>query len=367
MQGNIVHLTSVHSRNDARIFAKMCTSASANNYNVTLIVADGKGTDNKNGVNIIDVGRLHGRFNRILKTTFKLYRACVVQNADAYHIHDPELLPVGLVLKSSGKIVIFDMHENVAAQIYNKKWIPYIFRPAISLCYKLFQYVALRFYDAVILAETCYEKININCKYVATVRNYPIVEEFEMGTVISRDEKKYVSYVGGISLLRGLQQMVDIAPLVRCEILLAGPPVVSDLEKVKENENWPLIRYLGVIAREDVASVLSSSFAGLVVLHPIENYKETEPTKMFEYMASGIPVIASNFPSWKGIVESIKCGICVDPLDTHAIADAIDYLLDNPEVAKRMGENGRQAVLQKYNWSIEEKKLLCLYEKTLRL
>jgi glycosyltransferase involved in cell wall biosynthesis len=82
---------------------------------------------------------------------------------------------------------------------------------------------------------------------------------------------------------------------------------------------------------------------------------------MFEYMAAGVPVIASHFPLWRQIVEGNACGICVDPLDPQAIAGAIDYLATHPEDAERMGRNGQRAVAAKYNWNIEEQKLLDFY------
>ncbi len=96
------------------------------------------------------------------------------------------------------------------------------------------------------------------------------------------------------------------------------------------------------------------------------NHVDAQPNKMFEYMSAGIPVIASDFPLWREIIEGCGCGICVDPLDPKKIAEAIDYLVDNPEIARRMGENGRKAVYDRYNWDVEEKKLLALYDSLLR-
>ena len=79
-------------------------------------------------------------------------------------------------------------------------------------------------------------------------------------------------------------------------------------------------------------------------------------------MAAGLPIIASNFSLWKEIIEGNHCGICVNPLDPKEIARAIEYLIEHPEEAKKMGENGRKAVLEKYNWENESKKLLDVYK-----
>jgi glycosyltransferase involved in cell wall biosynthesis len=87
---------------------------------------------------------------------------------------------------------------------------------------------------------------------------------------------------------------------------------------------------------------------------------------MFEYMAAGIPVIASDFKLWRTIVDGAECGVCVDPMEPAAIADAIDFLVRNPEVARRMGRNGREAVKTQFNWDNEELKLIRFYEQRLQ-
>jgi len=89
------------------------------------------------------------------------------------------------------------------------------------------------------------------------------------------------------------------------------------------------------------------------------------PVKMFEYMLAGIPVIASEFPILKEIVNKEHCGLCVNPLDSKAIGEAIEYLATHDDKAKAMGERGQQAVLEQYNWAIEEKKLFKVYEEVL--
>jgi glycosyltransferase involved in cell wall biosynthesis len=106
---------------------------------------------------------------------------------------------------------------------------------------------------------------------------------------------------------------------------------------------------------------MARSMAGLVTLHPVINYLDALPVKMFEYMAAGIPVIASDFPVWRDIIDASGCGICVDPFHPPAIAAAIDYLLLHPDQARRMGENGRRAVASQYNWNAEAAKLLAFY------
>ena len=137
-------------------------------------------------------------------------------------------------------------------------------------------------------------------------------------------------------------------------------------KKIKKYENWSKVNTLGFLNRQQVSEVLAKSHAGIVTFLPEPNHINAQPNKMFEYMSAGLPVIASNFSLWREIIEGNQCGICVDPLNPKAIGDAIQYLVDNPQKAEQMGKNGRKAVEQKYNWSIEEKKLLTLYKHLLQ-
>ena len=131
--------------------------------------------------------------------------------------------------------------------------------------------------------------------------------------------------------------------------------------EVKSFPGWRAVDELGWLDRDSINHTLERSMAGLVTLHPIVNYIDALPVKMFEYMSAGVPVIASNFPLWREIVIGNDCGLCVDPLDPQAIADAIDFIAANPERAEEMGRNGQRAVNERYNWGAEEQKLLQLY------
>ena len=134
-------------------------------------------------------------------------------------------------------------------------------------------------------------------------------------------------------------------------------------QTAKAYSGWTKVDVLGFLDREGVKTILARSVAGLVTFLPLPNHIDAQPNKMFEYMSAGIPVIASNFPLWRDIIEGNDCGLCVDPLNSAAIAEAIDFLINNPERAQAMGENGFKAVQQIYNWTIEEMKLLDFYQK----
>lgn len=370
MKRRITHLTSVHSRYDTRIFLKECQSLANNGYDVSLVVADDKGDEIKNGINIYDVGKLSGRINRIFKTTKKVYQKALELDCDIYHLHDPELIPIGLKLLKKGKKVIFDAHEDLPKQVLSKPYLkPWKARLLSWLVEKIENY-ALGKYSGIIAATPFIrDKFTVINSCTVDINNFPSLSEFTLENSSWRANKKQeatVCYVGGLSKVRGIAEIVKAMSYVKSNVRLdiAGEFSEVDFEKeVKELSSWSAIRELGFLDREGVQNILYNSIAGLVTLHPIINYLDALPVKMFEYMAAGLPVISSDISLWKEIIEGNKCGVCVNPMNPEEIAEAIDYLARHPEEALKMGDNGKKAVLEKYNWEVEERKLLALYVK----
>ena len=158
--------------------------------------------------------------------------------------------------------------------------------------------------------------------------------------------------------------MVEAITDTDYKLLLAGNFLEEGLkESIIQLKGWRNITELGFLSRNEVKEVYNQSCLGLVLLHPTPNYIDSLPVKMFEYMASGIPIIASNFPLWRDIVEKNNCGVCVNPLDPLDIKNRIDYIINNPEEATKMGANGKKLVTEKYNWGNEKIKLINLYKQ----
>ena len=365
----ILHLTSVHSRNDTRIFIKQCRSLVARGYDVTLVVADGKGDEFKDMIKIVDVNYLPGRLNRILKTTRRVLKKAIEIDADLYHFHDPELIPVGLKLKRMGKKVIFDSHEDVPKQLLGKSYLNPVLLRILSSLFGVFERYTCPRFDGIIAATPFIRDkfLGINPQSV-DINNFPVIGELEAALPSWSDKRNEACYVGGIAAIRGIREIIRACEFLQSSVRLnlAGRFFEPAVEaEVRSYPGWVRVNEKGFVDRAGVREVLGRSVAGLVTLHPAINYLDSLPVKMFEYMSSGIPVIASNFPLWREIVEGNDCGLCVNPLDPKAIAAAIDFIINNPERARQMGENGKRAVLEKYNWGIEEAKLLAFYKAVL--
>jgi glycosyltransferase involved in cell wall biosynthesis len=343
----------------------MCSSLANAGYEVSLIVADSKGNEMKDKVSIIDVGKsIGGRFSRITKTVKRIHEKAKKLDGDIYHLHDPELIPTGLKLKKLKKKIIFDAHEDLSKQILSKDYLNFVSKIALSKLYGIYERWSVPKFHTVISATPYIREklLKLNSDTV-DINNFPLLDEFKNSSNYYQKENEIV-YIGGLSKIRGIEELVaSLSFMKKVKLNLVGRFNDNQfMNKIKSHKNWDQVKYLGFLDRHGVKKVLDKSKIGVVTLYPKTNYLDSLPVKMFEYMSAGLPIVASNFPLWKSIVEDNNCGICVDPFNIEAISDAINYLLDNPISAEKMGKNGINIIKKKYNWQNEEKKLLQKYK-----
>ena len=177
-----------------------------------------------------------------------------------------------------------------------------------------------------------------------------------------------IAYVGGITAIRGIREMVEAIELLprtsSVKLVLVGDFKPKELEKdVNLLPGWNRVDFKGIQSRKEVARLLAMSRIGLVLFHPVPNHINAQPNKLFEYMSAGIPVIASDFPLWREIVGGAQCGLLVDPMNPEQIAEAIQWMLGHPDEAEAMGKRGLTAVQSHFNWESESKKLLDIYSE----
>lgn len=327
------------------------------------MVADGRGDELRDGVRIVDAGAPGGRLARMLWSTRRVAARALALAPDICQLHDPELLPAGLRLQRAGVRVVFDAHEDVPTQLLDKPYLPAGVARLLSRLYARYERHACARLDGLLAATAqIAERLAHHNPRTVAVANFPLLDEFspEPGCAA----RTQVCYVGSISAIRGIRELVNACALLHttAQLVLAGSFAEPALEReVARLPGWSRIRPLGHLDRSGVSQVMQQAFAGLVTLLPTPSYRDALPVKMFEYMAAGIPVIASDFPRWRAIVEKNNCGLCVDPRDPAAIAAAIDRLAADPVLARQMGANGRRAVEQRYNWTNEAHTLLGFY------
>lgn len=358
---DIVHLSAVHARDDRRIFDKQCRTLAARGHRVTLVVADGLGDAFHLGVRIVDSGPRGGGLNGMLAAGGRLYREALSLRPDIVQLHHAALLPVGLRLRRHGCKVVFDAGHDLPAPPAGTAW------PggALAALWGRLERQACRRFDGVIAASPFVRDqfLPLN-RATISVSDFPIPDEFGAGLAWA-DKPVRVCHEGALSVIRGIVELVRACELLQSSVRLSVAGDFSEAAlaaRMLARPGWRRIDTLGQLGRPGLGDLRASSRAGVITPHATPGHLGAPPATMFEYMAAGIPVIASDFPLWRAVIEAHACGLCVDPRDPPGIAAAIDYLASHPDIARRMGENGRKAVCARYNWPRESTKLVQFYE-----
>jgi glycosyltransferase involved in cell wall biosynthesis len=360
---DVLHATSVHRWDDNRIFYKECRSLQSAGLSIALIAVEAPGRP-IHGVETIRVERAGaGRLGRMLVTMPRLLWRCLGTGAAVLHIHDPELIPLALVARALGRRIIYDAHEDYPLDILCKPWIPKVLRRPVAAAFAAFERIAVRAFDAVIAATPSIgARLSRYNPRTFVVANYPRLEELVVPADAADGERRDVVYVGYLTEIRGIRVLVDAMGRVKGRLVLAGQFTDPGLEKyVRERLSEGHIEFAGWVDRQQLTELFRKAAVGVAPLLPVPSFVESLPNKLFEYMAAGVPVVASDFPGWKDLVEGLEVGWCVPPGDPEALAERIGHALANPEDARARGRRGREAVETRFNWDLAFGELLRAY------
>lgn len=359
----ICHLTTVHSRTDSRIFKKECSSLANAGLETILIIADGKGNDISNNIRIISLKRYNNILLRTLLYPLLFFFKAIQQKCRVYHFHDPELIITGILLRISGKKVIYDIHEDYTTAFYHRKYLPVFSRKLLASIWGFYESLSSKLFKIIIAEKYYSERFNT----AILVANYPVYETTPDREYQADDNE--MIYTGRIDEIRGANiyaRLIKRMPGYKLNI--TGFCDRSTREKVLEitnneedritiSENDIYVPY------EQIRNLYSDKnwLCGLAIFPYSKHYEKKELTKFFEYMMYGIPVVCSDFPAWRKLIHENEAGLVVDPDNIESIIDTIGWLRENPDKRRIMGNNGKRLVKEYYNWSKEEAKLLDLY------
>jgi len=323
-----------------------------------------------NGVQIIPFRRFHNRQLRVTAGWFLMFFKALKVNARIYHIHDPELIPCGLLLRLAGKKVILDIHENIAEDIFDKPWIKH--QKRAYAIFHFFEKLACRHFF-ILLAETSYEKrYSRLSKHYATVLNYCDIEFFQPYVKTDYLHTLNLYYIGIILENRGILQIAEAIHLLEKEGLLAHFHCVGELysdldKKIKNLPYYEQIKdrlhFYGRQNLEQGYALSAKMDIGLCIIWPMKNSMESYPTKLFEYMAVGLPIITSDFPLYREVILDREIGICVNPLNPSDLKNAIKAMHIDVKKSELMAKNGKTAVNNFYNWESQTPILSKVYDE----
>lgn len=370
----IFHVSTVHPRDDSRIRSKEINSlAKAFPGQVAFYVQDGLGDETCQdfGYRIVDTGPRLPRLRRIFLGGLRMFRAVVRAKPAIVHFHDPELLPWALLMKCWGIKIVYDVHEDVPQQVKHTPGLPAWARKMLPPFVASAEWIGAKIVDALVVPTPTVGQRFPQHKTVL-VRNYPLLNELNRPSARPMAQRPMeFAYVGYISVVRnifGMMKAMALMPQPEAYLRLVGSFALSKTEaEAKAMPEWERVKFDGWASREGVAEAMANARAGLVLLLPIEHEMLTYPIKLFEYMAAGLPVIASDFPVWREFVQEANCGVVVDPQSPSEVMEAMQWILLHPNEAQAMGIRGRKAIEERLNWEAEAKTLIALYRERLRV
>ncbi len=360
----ICYISTVHPLNDNRVFHKMAVGTAAAGHDVHLIIKHER-DEHLQGVAVHCLQTSLGRRMRMLALPALAFKKALALRADVYHFHDPELIPVGLLLKALGKRVIYDVHENVAQQLLNKKWVgPLFLRKLVSQAVRGLERIGMLAFDGIVTARPDIAEHFPSVKTRVIFNSAKLSDIYAVPTASQPKTKPVVIYAGAFTRIRGIYELVQAMALVKADVELWLIGFWHDKELKPECEaleGWKRTRLFDYMTVDETYAHMKQADVGIVTFLPAPNHLTTISTKPFEYMACGMPVIMSDFPYWRQTFT--EYAEFVNPADPVALAEKIDFLLQHPKYARDLVDRAKSWMEAHYSWEREEQKLLALYRQ----
>ena len=377
MATKVCHLTNVHSLYDQRVFYKEARSLAMAGYDVTLV---GPGFDEeggcREGVRVVPVPVPRSLLGRMMGL-WRVMRAALSTGARLYHLHDPELLPVGVMLRVLRKRVIYDCHEHFSQTAHVRRWVPGILSGPLAFLLDRGEPLLAGWLDGVIgVVEEQHDRFRR--VPFETVRNYPRLELFPYREIQATNSDRWLLHVGTLSRARGslfllemMQHLRRTHPQARLRLIGRYHGAEERTDFLRELERSGLQDVVDCrpdgVPHDRLAQMIRTHETGLLPTQPPPpSMMPWLPTKLFEYLACGLPVVASALPAIRQAQGAHEWGSLVEPGEAEAYAAAIGHLLDHPEMAIEKGKRGRQLVEMQFNWQVEADRLTAFYERILQ-
>lgn len=352
----VLVVTIVHVPRDARIFARQIEAMRAARFEVTYAAPwSACGQVPPEDLQTIDVPRAAGR-DRV--TALRSARRVLKDESDSHDlvlVHDPELL---LAVAGSGLStpVVWDVHEDAAASLVARRWVPSALRPLARLAIK----AAERWAEGrlhLILAEEAYRE-RFRGEH-PVVPNVPVIPE----DVAAPGDRRVV-YLGRVARARGAEELVALGRALRGEVTVeiigdAEADVIGFLERADGRGD---VRWVGYLPNDEALDRVAGALAGLSLLHDLPNFRGSMPTKVLEYLACGIPVITTPLPLAEAVVREADAGEVVPFGDVAAAAAAVRGLAKDPARRRDAGTRGREYVRSHRSWEVEAPRFLALLQ-----
>ena len=319
------------------------------------------------GVSVIGLGKAQSRLGR-LRLIWRSLRIIHRESFDIVQLHDPELLILAPLLRLHRRVrVIYDVHDDLSETLRERHWLPRFVRRPLATCAGFSERILARTVDSV---TTATPRIARRFDGAVVIQNFPdVATHVPHRPATDVAEPLRLVYVGEMNPRRGARELAAAVALTSANQLVHldvfGDVKPAALSRELRDVAGDALRLHGWIAPSAVAGHLRQADVGVVTFHPGPNHDHSQPRKLFEYMANGLAVVASDLPRWREIVDGAECGVLVDPFSPTSIADALIALATNRQRLRRFGERGHDAARTQYSWASQRPILLGVYSDLL--